>query len=774
MTELPPPASSSLGGPGENAVSVRSVGAVAQANDYSGNAGFYGPGQETGDDFAVTLKGYLRIALKRKWLIAGCTTAAVALGTLVTLLQTPLYTSTVRLQIERDAAKVVEGGNISPTEAGNAIEFLKTQYELLQSRTMAERVVSAKSLHTDEEFLRDEASLIQLVVGAVRGLFLSTPKEEGQPDLQERAVGRVVANVSVKPVPGSRLVDVSYTNPNPRRAEQIANAYGDAFVSSTLDRRFEANSYAKTFLEDQSKQLKIRLEQSEKVLLDFAQQEQIVAVNEKSSISENNLAAANVALGQLVSERIKNEQLWSQVDKADAFNLPQILTNSVIDGLRAKRNELNRDYEEKLETFKPGYPAMVQIKNKIGEIDRQLGLEVKAIRQSLKAAYDSSLNQESEMKQRIEQLRAEVLDLQKRTVQYNILKREVETNRSLYNGLLTRFKEVDIAGGVGTNNVFIVDRAIASKTPSSPRLGRSLLLSLVLGLGASLGLAYLLEILDDRVRTPDEVEEISGLSMLGIIPKLPSDDEYREAFNDPHSAMAEAYRSLATALQFSSERGLPRSLTVTSAGPGEGKSSTAIAISRHFANLGKRVLLVDADLRNPSLHKKLGHDNSYGLSNYLTGASAPPDVIQTTDYPNLALMASGPLPPNAADLLGGTRMFSLASIGLEVFDLIVIDSPPLLGLADAPLISSAVSATIFIVGAGQQPKAAIRSALRRLQLARGTVIGVVLTKFDSKAVGYGSGYGYGYGYGYGADAYSYGAKAANTEPDPQLSKPVAS
>jgi capsular exopolysaccharide synthesis family protein len=251
----------------------------------------------------------------------------------------------------------------------------------------------------------------------------------------------------------------------------------------------------------------------------------------------------------------------------------------------------------------------------------------------------------------------------------------------LYASLLQRFKEVDIAGGVGANNVFVVDKAGLPSSPSSPRLYRALMLALGLGLGAGLAAAYLLERLDDRIRSPEQVELISGLTTLGIIPRV---DDVQEGLADRRSAIAEAYRSLCTALLFSTENGLPSSLSITSAGPGEGKSFTSISIAKHFATIGRRVLLIDADLRNPSLHIKLGGDNSIGLSNCLTGACVPPDAMQTTDIASLAFMASGPLPPNAAELLGGSRLHSLLSVASEVFDLVVVDGPPVLGLADAP------------------------------------------------------------------------------------------
>lgn len=705
-----------------------------------------------------------RILNKRKWLIVSIAATFLVIGAVRTLMQTPLYTATVRLQIDFNVAKIVESGNVTPVE-NLSLDFWRTQHELLQSRTMAERVASALKLGKDQDFFKPRKFSLLRSIG---GLFASTPrgKTADEKAMEGAAAGIILGNRAVRPVAGSRLVDLDYSDPVPDRAQKVANAYADAFIASNLDKRFQANASAKTFLEDKIAQLKLRLEESEKKLLDFAQDQQIVDVNEKSSIAETNLASANAALGSLISERTKNEQSWRQVEATHAINLPQILSNKVIETLRSKRKELDIEYQQKLETFKPNFPAMVRIKNQIEEIDRQITAEVQAIKDSLKGAYESSFKEEEEMRKRIEVLRRDVLDLQKRSIQYNILKREVDTNRELYASLLQRFKEVDVASGVGANNVFVVDRALTPGSPSSPRLMRALMMALALGLAAGFGTAYLLERLDDKIRTVEQVELTTGLSTLGVIPHV---SDVSEQLGDPRSALSEAYRSLCTALQFSTENGLPRSLAITSAGPSEGKSLTSLSIAKHFASLGRKVLLIDGDLRNPSLHKALNTDNSIGLSNYLTGASAPPDVMQTTDIGNLAFMASGPLPPNAADLLGSPRVLSLLSIGSEVFDLIVIDGPPVLGLADAQLLSSAAAATMFVVAAGSTRTGNIRGALRRLQLSRGLLIGAVLTKYDAKTAGYGYGYGYGDGYGYGTD-YSYGTsrpKPAELEPDPQ-------
>jgi capsular exopolysaccharide synthesis family protein len=666
----------------------------ARRDPYGGIAlaGYPASVADASEPSAFNLREIWRILNKHKWLILGIAAAFVVLAAVRTLMQTPLYTSTVRLQIDRNVAQVVKGENVLPSEDASDFEFSQTQYELLRSRMMAQRVASALRLGEDSDFLKPRGFS---VVGAIRGLL--TPRDDGgnvnESALQDVAAGILPANLTVQPVGGSRLVDVSYSDPDPARAQRIANGYADAFLASNIDKRFQANASAKTFLEDKIQQLKLRLEESEKKLLAFAQEQQLVDINDKSSIAESNV----------------------------------LQSNNLIESLRGKRKDLEIEYQQKLEIFKPSYPVMLQIKKQIDEIDRQLTNE----------------------QERILALKQDALDLQKRSIQYNILKREVDTNRDLYTSLLQRYKEVDVASGVGANNVFVIDRAGLPTSPSSPRLSRALVMALILGLGAGIGVAYILERLDDKIRSIEQVELIAGLTALGVIPLV---RDVEEELADPRSALCEAYRSLCTGLQFATESGLPKTLAITSSGPSEGKSLTATLIAKHFATMGHKVLLVDADLRNPSLHLKLNRDNSVGLSNYLTGACTPPDAMQKTEIPNLAFMASGPLPPNAADLLGGARLHSLLSIGSEVFDLIVIDGPPVLGLADAQLLSSAAAATIFVIGAGTSRTGLVRGALRRLQLSQGYVIGAVLTKHDAKAAGYGYGYDYSYSYSYGSGA----------------------
>lgn len=745
--------------PGEGGSLVRAAPQQVPAREPYRQLGMpaAGPGDTGQQDFWRILVDVAAVLMKRKLLIACVTAAVVAVGAVHTLLQTPLYTSQVRLQLDRSAPRIMKDGDVMGNESTYYdFEFMRTQIELLQSRSLAERVAVSARLADDPEFLKARGVSLMGLLRRIIGSDAEGGGEQNRRAAEQASVGVVLGNRSVRAVPGARLIDIVYSDPNPQRAQRIANAFGEEYIASALDKRFQATAYAKTFLEDQVSQLKARLEEQEKSLLQFAEKQQIIVVQERASIAETNLAAANTALGNLATERIRNEQLWKQAESSDGMSLPQVLSNPTIEQLRQRRYVLVTEYQENLQTFKPGYPGMMQLDNKIKEVDRQLAIEVGAIKRSLRAAYQSSASQEKEMLARIDILRAEVIDLQRRSIQHNMMKREVDSTRDIYNGLLQRFKEVDVAGGIGTNNIFLVDRALAASAPSSPNLSRALMLSLMLGLAIGMVGAFALERLDDTIRSQDQLESVAHAVTLGIIPQV-AVERIEQELADPRSEIAEAYRSLCTGLQFATDSGLPRSLLITSSGPSEGKSSTALAIARHFASMGLRVLLVDADLRNPSLHKKLGVANAVGLTNYLTGACSPPEAFQATPLPNLAFMASGPLPPNAADLLASPKLGSLLSIGMQVFDFIVVDGPPVMGLADVPLLSNAANATVFVVGAGQARSGHVRGALRRLSLARAPVIGAILTKYDHKSSGYG--YGYGNGYGYGGAGYGQGGAA---------------
>ena len=697
---------------------------------------------------------YLRIAVKYRWLIAGSTLTALVLAAVITFLMTPVYRATASLQIDRESMNVTGNDGVQPEDMNSGLEFYQTQYELLESRSLAERVISTLGLVDDPSFTTaPQPSLVSLITGLFVGEPAVTQEEVTIEDRARTVTGRLKKTLSVVPVPGSRVVTINIDHTNPSLAQRLANGFAEAFIADNLDRRYDASSYARKFLEERLQQLKVKLEDSEKQLVQYAEQQGIINLDdEKKTLAGTDLEAINIKLAEVRSLRVKLEVLWNQAQATKGFGLQQFLDSKAIQDNRRLRTELAAEYQQKLGLYKPAFPVMVQLRNQIQELDRQVRNEVQAIKDSIEAQYQGAKNEEQALMAQLEKTKADVVDHRGRSIEYNILQREADTNRTLYDGLLQRYKEIGVSGAVGTNNISIVDRADLPLSPRSPRLMLNLALALLAGLLAGILAALGLDFLDDSFKAPEDIEREVGLPVIGVVPKPKPGLAMDEELKDPHSGPTEAIRSLRTGLQFATAEGLPKTLLVTSSKPSEGKTTTIIALARSLAHIGLNVLLIDSDLRNPSIHKVLRCSNELGLSNYLTGAKLPEELVQSTDTEGLIVIGSGPLPPNPAELLSSPKFMSLLTLGAESFDIVLIDGPPVLGLADSPLLASMAQATLFVVAANETRRSVLKVALRRLQFARANVIGVLLSKFDSSQTGYG------YGYGYGEYEYhSYGA-----------------
>jgi capsular exopolysaccharide synthesis family protein len=417
-------------------------------------------------------------------------------------------------------------------------------------------------------------------------------------------------------------------------------------------------------------------------------------------------------------------------------SLPVIQENRPLQALKQNKAKLEAEYQENLAIYKPAFPKMQQLQGQIAEVDKQIKAEVNEVRKSAAATFRTARAQEAMLKERLGGAKQQLLDLQGRSIRYSILKREVDTNRTLYDGLLQRLKEVGVAGGVGINNISVVDKARVPAYPFKPDLARNVTMGLAIGLIIGLLVAWLLEHLDDSIRFADDVERETGAAVLGVVPKLKVTESKRSGIAlgphlDPNSAFSESYRSVRTALQFSTAKGAPRRLVVTSSSKGEGKSTTALALAINFAQMGKPVLLVDADLRNPALHKILKLENTRGLSNFLSSNATVLQMVQKTEIPNLYVMTTGPLPPNPVELLSGIRMLSLLATAEEHFAHVIVDGPPVLGIADSIVLSNQVENVVFVVESGRTRKGHAKAALKRLQQAGVHPLGVILTKIDA-------------------------------------------
>lgn len=738
---------------GDNQFSdVRGQRPPGQAADRQDSFGREQGWVEQGDgQLTVDLASYWRLVLKYRLLILGCFLGVLVVGATFTLLMTPIYTARATLQIDREAARVIDSEDVAPREnMMQGEEFFQTQYGLLRSRSLSERVIESLGLASSNE--------------ALEAMGVEAPEPGGTAAAQASqrraaALNALQDNLSISPVRGSRLVSVGYDNPNPVVAARIANGFAENFIQSNLDRKFESSSYARQFLEERIVQTKERLESAERQLVAYAANQQIINVGEPSegntsggateSLTSNNLVALNSALARTRTERVAAEERWRSASTSDLMTLPEVLQNPTIQRLTEQRAVLDAEYQQKLSIYQPDYPEMLQLKARIEEAEGQIRTIAGNIRSSIRSQYEIAANQERSLQAQVTRLTGDVLDLRDRSIQYNILQRELDTTRTLYEALLQRYKEVGVTGGVTANNISIVDMATPPREPSKPNMLLNMALAALLGLGLGVLVALVLEALDETLATPDDVEKKLGIPVLGVIPLLDKGETPADALGDIRSGFSEAYYSLRTALQFSTPDGAPSSLLVSSARPAEGKSTTAYAVALNLARVGKRVLLVDGDLRNPSMHRVVGVENERGMSNLLSGSADLGAVVQPTHQDNLFFIPCGPLPPNPAELWGGDRLRQFLTETRNNFDHVVIDGPPVLGFADAPMLAAAVNGVLFVLESRGTRRGQARGALRRLQVGRAHLLGAVLTKFSVKSASYG-GYDYAYDYHYGA------------------------
>lgn len=702
------------------------------------------------------IRQYLRIAIRWRYVILSAIAACVVLGLVTTLLMTPRYTAIATVEISRDSDKVTDFQGVERETSVADQEFYQTQYGLLQSRSLSERVATQLRLVDDPKFFElfgvdtDRPAFEQ-----VNGRYPASGRA-----MRVRVAGEVLLkNLGIAPTRLSRLVDIRFTSADAAFSAKVANAWAENFIQTNLERKVQATSYGRNLLQRQLAQTKERLDESQRQLVGYASAQRIINLPAQTggdgkttaerSIVADDLAALNAALGQATADRIQVEARYQQAGRAGAST--EALRNQAINALRQKRAELAAEYQRLMVQFEPEYPTARAIQSQIDQLDRSIAREEGRVSGSLLADYREAQERERQLKAKVDELKSSYLDLRRRSIQYNIYQQEVDTNRALYDGLLQRFKEIGVAGGVGVNNVSVVDPADVPQKPSSPRLLINLMVSLLAGLGLGTLLAFGLEQIDEAIADPGEVERRLGLPLLGAVPKLDSGTP-KEALLDRKSDLVDAYLAVQTNLAFTTEHGVPRSFAVTSTRPAEGKSTTALALATTLSRAQRKVILVDGDMRSPSVHHLGGVGHEYGLSNFLSGH----DDIEAMIFPmsdlGFTAMSAGPIPPNAAELLTGARLSVLIERLLTMYDHVVIDSPPVMGLADAPLIASRVEGVIYAVESHGIRSSVVKTALGRLASANSRVIGGVLTKFEARKAHYGYGYEYGYGYGRGDGA----------------------
>ena len=700
-----------------------------------------------GDDEESALRRYWSILYRGRYLILAVAALGIMAAILVTMLTRPEYAGTAMVQVAREEAKVlnIEGVEQTGGESRFDAEFYQTQYALLKSRSLSERVVQALGLADNYLFL---AKFDNGDVDDMREL----PREQRF----AKATKLVNENTVIAPIRLSSIINVTYNSHDPQTSATVANAIAENFIQSNLMRRFDAAAYAREFLQNRLNSVRAKLEESERKAVAYAQQQRLIKIRsgQGDTASEQSILANDLASlsEQLNVARAQRAQAEAQFRAGTGGNIAaQSLTNPALNDLRRQRAELVGQLSKVESDFGPEYPTVVALRSQVAELDRQIGREEgrvsSSVTQDLGGRYRQALGAERALQARVDSLKSQMLGEEGRSIQYNIIQRDVDTNRALYDALLQRFKEIGVAGGVGTNNVSIVDRALPPAHPFKPNLLLNLLLGLVLGLIGGCVAAIVMEHFGDAELRPRDFQGKLGIPLFGVTPKLAAQTDALTALNDPKSPLSEAYFSILTALQFSTAHGAPANFMLTSAQAGEGKSTTSLALALGLVRLGSRVLLIDADMRNPSLHKSFGRALGPGLSNVLSGNGRFVDHIQETDTQNLSLLMAGMIPPNPSELLSGDGLARLIAEASKHFDHVIVDGPPVLGLADAPLLSRAVEATVLVVEARRTSAAQARHAVDRLRAVRAHLIGAVLAKLDLKKTSYGYGYGNEYRYG---------------------------
>lgn len=695
----------------------------------------------------ATLLRYARIARRWKWVIIGAIAAGAAAALVITFLMTRQYSATSQIEIDREEARIVNVQGVQPEVATVDQEFYQTQYGLLKSRALATRVAQELALADNRAFLDSHD------ISDTPGTSASERPLDNSPAARQQRLAKVtnllLDRVTISPQRLSRLVDITYTDPDPQVATRIANAWAQLFIRSNLDRRWEANRYARDFLERRLAEQRRFLNDSERALVGYAANQRIININTPTGqgvtgerpITADDLVAYNNALAEARTQRIQAESVLRGGGGATVG-----VSDPTLGALLQRRAEAAAERARLMTQFESGYPPVQALTSQLQQLDQSIASEQARIMSGLRSQVRQAAAREQELAQRVEGLKDNLIDLRRRSIQYNILQRDVDTNRTQYDALLQRYKEVGIAGAASTNNISIVDTARVPDRPSSPRPLINLLLGILLGAGLGAALAFALEQIDEAITDPGEMENRLGVSSLGVVPKVDTDDPL-DVLQDRRSALTEAYLTIKTNLQFATPHGVPRSLMITSTHAGEGKSTTALALAIVLARQGLRVVVVDSDMRSPSLHHRLEIGNEKGLSNVLSGNAPWNEVVQKTKLEGVRAITAGPHPPNSADLLSGPGLGGLFADLMSNFDHVVFDAPPMLGLADAPLVASKAGGVIYVVESyGVQSRSA-RIALNRLRNSGAHVLGAVLTKFESKKAAYGYGYDYGYGYG---------------------------
>jgi polysaccharide biosynthesis transport protein len=694
-----------------------------------------------------TLREYIRVLIKRKWMVSSVIVGIFMAVAVASLRQTPIYEAVGQIVVNKGDSNLITFKDSMPVVDYYDQSDLDTEVRILQSDLMALQVIRQLNLDKRPEFgghsdqkqanliadpLQSDSNRTSSLLSAFRG------------------------SLKVSLIPNTRVMEIHYNSTDPQLAASAVNTLAATYVEQNFKTKFESTMQASDWLSKQLVDLQMKVETSQEKLVRYQREHEILGTDEKQNIITEKLDELNKEMTLAESDRMQKEAVYRQTQSNDPVAIAAAIISDgpvtgsgsgLLDKLHDQQATLRIQVAELSTQFGPSYPKVQQLNNQIKEIDHELELETSKAVDHLKQRYLAALQRETMLRGAFDKQKQEANKLNESAIEYSILKRDLDSNRTLYEGLLEKLKEAGVTAGLRSNNFRIINAARVPSFPSEPNIPRNLSFALVLGIISGVGLAFVLENMDNTVRTPEQAQIISGLPSLGMIPlgsksghgtngkrlALTASKEVVETVTQirPQSQMAESYRALRTSLLLSNLGAPPKVIMVTSARPQEGKTTTSINTAIVLAQKGVRVLLIDADLRRPSVHKTLGMGPRSGLSNVLTGSATVQQTITTSPIlPNLLIMPAGTPPPNPAELLASSNMRDLIAELRQQFDHIVIDTPPTLSVTDAVVMSPRADATILVIRSGHTTKQALRRARDILTQVNAHVAGVLLNAVD--------------------------------------------
>jgi polysaccharide biosynthesis transport protein len=701
---------------------------------------------------------YVRVLVKRKWTVLACLFTIFSVVAIATLKMTPIYEASGSIEINKPDSGLVNFNN-SPTfnvESYDPTE-LETEVMILQSDLLALQVVKELGLDRRPEFGGRTPALQS-------SLDLAPDPLQADPGRTSALLSGFRGSLKVSLSPNTHIIKVNFRSPDKDLTATVVNALMNTYSENNFKSRFDSTMQASDWLSKQLVDLQMKVETSQEKLVRYQKEHEILGIDDKQNITTEKLDELNKALTAAESERMSKESVYRLVEAGDADAIASAAGTdmassvsqpaSLLEGLRTKQADLKIQAAELSTQFGPAYPKVAQLDSQLKEIDAQILSERKKVAAKIRGEYMTALQRENMLHDALERQKQEANKLNESAIQYSILKRDLDSYRQLYEGLMEKMKEAGVSAGLKSNNFRIVDVARVPTAPVEPNVPRNLAFGLVLGLTSGVGLAFLLEGLDNTVRTTEQAQMISGLPPLGMIPHgsrtmresaktkrlvIASSKESVELITQvrPQSQMAESYRALRTSLLLSNLGAPPKIIMVTSALPQEGKTTTSINCAVVLAQKGIRVLLIDADLRRPSIHKTLGMGPRSGLSNVLTGSATLQQAITRSPIlPNLSILPAGTPPPNPAELLASSNMRDVLNRLREEYDHVVVDTPPTLSVTDAVVLSPRADAIVLVIRSGQTTKQALRRSRDVLMQVNAKVSGVLLNAVDLSSPDY--------------------------------------